>query len=192
MLLAACVRAGRSVQFEASGPRLAQSLCATACDNEFARSSLPVLCASHLDDAALCDAALARLDDAPPLSWSSSTISTVVTHLEADTVHSKEGLRWVARVSTLATGSLQRSCRDFLDGAATDHVERCLLSDTPIDEALLLGDVHVSDDVVTKALSRSPSVNTLRALKFTRASEDYLAKALEDEDLRIARSTTIR
>ena len=72
----------------------------------------------------------------------------------------------------------------FFDGAATDHVERCLLSDTPIDEALLLGDVHVSEDVVTKALSRSPSVNTLRALKFTRASEDYLAKALEDEDLR--------
>ena len=36
MLLAACVRAGRPVQFEASGPRLAQSLCATACDNEFA------------------------------------------------------------------------------------------------------------------------------------------------------------
>ena len=74
----------------------------------------------------------------------------------------------------------------------TDHVERCLLSDTPIDEALLLGDVHVSDDVVTKALSRSPSVNTLRALKFTRASERIHLESSRGRGPAIARSITIR
>lgn len=185
-LLAAGVRAGRDINVDDCGPRLAQSLCA-APDCEFARSGLPLVCATHLDDTSLLAVALDRLEDAPPLSWSGPTVRGVVAALEASVTASPIGLQWVARVKTLATGALRSACEDVLRDAATRHITLALRDDGPVDDAFLLHEPRgIPEEVVAAALARPPSLHTLKALRHAKAFDRaYVQKALEDRDLRL-------